>query len=99
VLSCGSVDVKALKTYQQLFIYIVPIITNLGFINIIPVFVRLRWFKKHLKSRVAIHASSPSPPMEKKGDNVDIEDIAGTQESGDAPPAVQLANLTATQTE
>lgn len=44
-----SVDVKALKTYQQIFIYITPIVTNLGFINIIVVVVRLRWFSKRFK--------------------------------------------------
>lgn len=44
-----SIDVKALKTYQQVYIYLVPILTNLGFINIIVVIVRLFWFKKHLK--------------------------------------------------
>lgn len=43
------VDVKALKIYQQLFIYIIPIISNLGFINILVVVVRLHWFGKRLK--------------------------------------------------
>lgn len=41
---------KALKLYQQVYIYIIPIITNLGFINIIVVAVRLRWFEKRFKS-------------------------------------------------
>lgn len=60
VLSCGiwilttanihSVDVKSLKTYQQVFIYFVPMISNLGFINIIVVVVRLYWFGKRLKA-------------------------------------------------
>lgn len=45
----ASVDVKALKTYQQIFIYITPIVTNLGFVNIIVVVVRLRWFSKRFK--------------------------------------------------
>lgn len=40
---------KDLKTYQQLYIYFIPILTNLGFINIIVVIVRLHWFKRHLK--------------------------------------------------
>lgn len=44
----GSVDVKELKTYQQLFLYFVPMLTNLGFVNIIVVVVRLIWFKKYL---------------------------------------------------
>jgi hypothetical protein len=43
------VDIKALKTYQQVFIYITPIVTNLGFINVLVVVVRLRWFSQRLK--------------------------------------------------
>ncbi|KAJ4127711.1 hypothetical protein NW768_007983 [Fusarium equiseti] len=50
----NTIDVKALKTYQQLYIYFIPIFTNLGFINIIVVIVRLYWFKRHLK-RLAPH--------------------------------------------
>jgi hypothetical protein len=48
-LILGSVDVKDLKTYQQLFIYFVPIVSNLGFVNILVVVVRLYWFEKRLK--------------------------------------------------
>lgn len=43
------VDVKDLKLYQQLFVYFVPIVSNLGFINILVVVVRLLWFEKRLK--------------------------------------------------
>ncbi|KAM0089143.1 hypothetical protein ACP6JD_007513 [Aspergillus fumigatus] len=45
----SDVDVKELKTYQQLFLYFVPIVANAGFINLIVVVVRLHWFEKHLK--------------------------------------------------
>ncbi|KEF60745.1 uncharacterized protein A1O9_02306 [Exophiala aquamarina CBS 119918] len=45
----NTVDVKALKTYQQLYIYFIPIVTNLGFIHIMVVVVRLYWFEKHIK--------------------------------------------------
>lgn len=45
----SSVDVKALKTYQQVYIYLIPILGNLGFINIIVVVFRVRWFETHLK--------------------------------------------------
>jgi hypothetical protein len=45
-------------TYQQLAVYFVPMITNIGFINIIVVVVRLIWFRKHLKK---MGASPPSP--------------------------------------
>jgi hypothetical protein len=41
--------VKALKTYQQLVIYFIPIITNLGFIHPVVIAVRLYWFKRKLK--------------------------------------------------
>ncbi len=43
------VDVKDLKIYQQLYLYFIPIVTNLGFINILVVVVRLHWFEKRLK--------------------------------------------------
>jgi len=49
----NTIDVKALKTYQQLVIYFIPIIGNLGFINIIVVLVRLIWFEKRLKALAA----------------------------------------------
>ncbi|KAF7177737.1 hypothetical protein CNMCM7691_006171 [Aspergillus felis] len=45
----NTVDINRLKTYQQVYIYIAPIISNLGFINILVVIVRLRWFEKRLK--------------------------------------------------
>lgn len=45
-----SVDVKDLVTFQQFVLYIFPIITNLGFINIIVVVVRLHYFEKRLQS-------------------------------------------------
>jgi len=42
------VDVKALYTFQQLYIYFIPMFTNLGFINAIVALVRFLWFRKHL---------------------------------------------------
>lgn len=33
-----------------MYIYFIPIFTNLGFINIMVVVVRLHWFRKHLKN-------------------------------------------------
>ncbi|VUC28159.1 unnamed protein product [Clonostachys rosea] len=47
----NTVDLKDLRTYQQLYLYFLPIVTNIGFINIIVVIVRLWWFRKHLKKR------------------------------------------------
>lgn len=49
VCSFSRIDVKELKTYQQLYIYFIPMLTHLGFINIIVVVVRLFWFERHLK--------------------------------------------------
>ncbi|KAJ5743778.1 hypothetical protein N7533_008648 [Penicillium manginii] len=46
----NTVDVKELKTYQQVYIYLIPILGNLGFINIIVVIFRVRWFENYLKA-------------------------------------------------
>ncbi|KAJ5223227.1 Low-affinity potassium transport protein [Penicillium chermesinum] len=46
----NTIDVKVLKTYQQVYIYVIPILGNLGFINIVVVVVRLHWFEKYLRS-------------------------------------------------
>ncbi|KAI4638618.1 hypothetical protein J4E93_009919 [Alternaria ventricosa] len=56
----NPVDVKALTTYQQIFVYITPIVTNLGFINVLVVVVRLRWFKQKLKGIAAAHSRPKS---------------------------------------
>ena len=45
----NTVDVKQMKTYQQLVVYFIPIITQMGFINIVVIEVRLHWFEKRLK--------------------------------------------------
>lgn len=47
----NPIDVNKLQIYQQVFIYIVPTITNPGFINIVVVAVRLHWFNKLLKDK------------------------------------------------
>ncbi|KAL9560915.1 hypothetical protein ACKAV7_014944 [Fusarium commune] len=64
----NTIDVKDLKTYQQLYIYFIPILTNLGFINIVVVVVRLFWFKRRLK-RLAPQNLDNSPGIP----DVDIE--------------------------
>ncbi|KAI9896957.1 hypothetical protein N3K66_007979 [Trichothecium roseum] len=50
VSGLNVVDLNQLKTYQQLFLYFIPTITNIGFINAVVVLVRLYWFRKHLKN-------------------------------------------------
>ncbi|OQE14075.1 hypothetical protein PENFLA_c041G01938 [Penicillium flavigenum] len=57
----NTVDVKSLKTYQQLYIYFIPILGNLGFINIIVIVFRVRWFEKRFKE-VAPHLLKPRAP-------------------------------------
>lgn len=54
-------DVKDLHTYQQLYIYFMPMFTNLGFINIIVAAVRLHWFEKKFKD-TGIHPRHESQP-------------------------------------
>lgn len=41
---------KALRTYQQVFLYVIPTITNLGVVNTAVVVARIVWFKKKLKA-------------------------------------------------
>ncbi|RKL03747.1 Potassium transport protein 1 [Fusarium oxysporum] len=55
----NTVDLKELKTYQQLYLYFVPMFTNLGFVNIIVVVVRLFWFRRKLKNAGSSHVLLP----------------------------------------
>ncbi|CZT07866.1 related to potassium transporter TRK-1 [Rhynchosporium graminicola] len=57
----NTVDVKQMKTYQQLVIYFIPIITQMGFINIITIAVRLYWFEKKLKEVAPLLFSRRGP--------------------------------------
>ncbi|EEU36553.1 uncharacterized protein NECHADRAFT_69883 [Fusarium vanettenii 77-13-4] len=59
VTGLATLDVKELQTYQQLYLYFVPMFSNLVFINIIVVVVRLFWFNRHLKK--AGFPALPSP--------------------------------------
>ncbi|KAG7410243.1 High-affinity potassium transport protein [Fusarium oxysporum f. sp. raphani] len=77
----NTVDVKELKTYQQLYLYFIPIITNLGFINIVVVVVRLYWFKRHLK-RLAPQLLSP---RRRDASDADVEEGKDAQRSGNTP--------------
>ncbi|KAJ3454206.1 hypothetical protein MRS44_018100 [Fusarium solani] len=86
----NTVDVKELKTYQQLYLYFIPIFTNLGFINIIVVVVRLFWFDRHLKRlapqlqrRAAVDADIEDGPDE-------LDKIPGTNTK--IPTAVASGN-------
>ncbi|KAI3187448.1 hypothetical protein CBS147311_10190 [Penicillium roqueforti] len=59
----NTVDVKSLKTYQQVYLYLIPILGNLGFVNIIVIVFRVRWFEKRLKE-IAPHLLRPEAPPE-----------------------------------
>ncbi|KAH7114789.1 hypothetical protein EDB81DRAFT_892830 [Dactylonectria macrodidyma] len=99
----NTVDVKDLKTYQQLYIYFIPIITNLGFINIVVVIVRLYWFKRHLKRLApqllsARRHGAPDADAEDSPDNLDKAPeenkpsiaVASGSEAADHSPAPGL---------
>jgi hypothetical protein len=44
----NPVDMKDLKWAQQIVLYIFPIITNIAFVNIVVVVIRIRYFEKRL---------------------------------------------------
>jgi hypothetical protein len=50
-LTYYSIDVKELRLYQQIVLYVIPVVTNMAFVNILVVVVRLYWFEKHFKAR------------------------------------------------
>ncbi|KAK1589954.1 cation transporter [Colletotrichum navitas] len=65
----NTVDVKDLKTYQQVYIYVIPIITNLMFVNMMVVVARLYWFRQRLRSIAATELGNSddleaNPPLE-----------------------------------
>jgi hypothetical protein len=70
----NTVDVKALHTYQQLVIYFFPIVTNLGFINIAVVVVRLYWFEKTLKKHGNIIDMTSCPEFDVSCSAMDAEE-------------------------
>ncbi|CAH0020285.1 unnamed protein product [Clonostachys rhizophaga] len=78
----STVDVKDLILYQQLYIYFIPIITNLGFINAFTVLVRLIWFRKHLKK-----VDSTQEEMHKGKEQSDEAYEPETREASLAPGA------------
>ncbi|POR32032.1 Low-affinity potassium transport protein [Tolypocladium paradoxum] len=44
----NTYDITNLALYQQLYIYFIPMFTNLGFMNLMVVVVRLHWFNKRI---------------------------------------------------
>ncbi|ETS86288.1 hypothetical protein PFICI_00116 [Pestalotiopsis fici W106-1] len=94
----NTVDVKNLKTYQQLYLYFIPMLTNLGFINIIVVIARLYWFEKSIKRNAlsiqqegtsGLQRDIESQPTELINEDLDAE---GTREDPlDMEPVEQRA--------
>ncbi|TGZ79481.1 hypothetical protein EX30DRAFT_333334 [Ascodesmis nigricans] len=50
----NTVDVNTIFTYQQIIIYLIPMVTTPIFVNTIVVMVRLYWFEKRLQHVVAL---------------------------------------------
>ncbi|KAK3984554.1 potassium transporter [Cladorrhinum sp. PSN332] len=50
----NPVDLKDMGTYQQVYTYIMAVITNMAFINVMVVVVRLWWFKRKLLALRAV---------------------------------------------
>ncbi|KAM0204841.1 hypothetical protein ACHAQI_009790 [Fusarium lateritium] len=68
VTGLTTVDVPVLKTYQQLFLYFVPLVCNTVSINVIVVVVRLIWFRRYLKKAapVLVNQRRPADPSPKE---------------------------------
>ncbi|KEY71269.1 hypothetical protein S7711_02375 [Stachybotrys chartarum IBT 7711] len=69
----NTVDVKDLETYQQVYIYIIPFITNLGFINIAVVIARLYWFRQRLAKTAQATRVSDEEATEKIQDEEELD--------------------------
>ncbi|KAL8399860.1 hypothetical protein RB594_000325 [Gaeumannomyces avenae] len=82
----NTIDVKELKTYQQIFLYVIPIITNLCFVNVMVVVIRLYWFQKHMKTLKPV---PPSATIDDAEAQVGETKAMVTSPDSDALPPVQ----------
>ncbi|CAI6089133.1 unnamed protein product [Clonostachys chloroleuca] len=78
----NTVDVKDLKTYQQVYIYVIPTITNMIFISIAVVVVRLYWFHRRLGSFMHTYDRRDEEGRRVKGSLEEQQDAEG----GDVEP-------------
>ncbi|KAF9870867.1 trk family potassium uptake protein [Colletotrichum karsti] len=84
----NTVDVKNMKTYQQVYIYVIPMITNLMFVNMMVVVVRLYWFQQRLKDIATAEPRNPddleasSPPEDDDGAAPRRSDAPGDEQTG-----------------
>ncbi|KAF4979592.1 hypothetical protein FZEAL_4221 [Fusarium zealandicum] len=83
----NTVDLKLLKTYQQLYLYFVPMFTNLGFVNILVVIVRLFWFRKYLKNAAPILLQRARHHDEDANDDLELGSKLPQAETPDERPA------------
>ncbi|KAK0624148.1 potassium transporter [Immersiella caudata] len=94
----NPVDVNDLETYQQVYTYIMAVITNMAFINVMVVVVRLWWFKRKLMSlgttvKPGLVAPAPGPVLSQSQPHSPITQVGsttktkiGTAETGDHNP-------------
>ncbi|KAA8649834.1 putative potassium uptake transporter [Aspergillus tanneri] len=89
----NPVDVKELKTYQQLYVYFIPMISNPGFINILVVVVRLHWFEKRLRKIAPSVLYPTSTSSDRRGCDNDQEArfSKGDEEYAPKQESIQLS--------
>lgn len=80
----NTFDVKDLNVAQQLVLYFFPVITNLCFVNIGLVVIRLLCFEKRLKNLDLKHAQSTSTRTGRNS-SVPSQDVFGDFELGPMP--------------
>lgn len=90
----NTINVKDLKFGQQLIIYVFPIITNLAFVNIGVVIVRLRAFERRLKKidPRLLKKRRPAEPIERDtaGNDVELQDGLPHRATRTAVPMTDL---------
>ncbi|KAF4968774.1 hypothetical protein FSARC_3903 [Fusarium sarcochroum] len=91
VTGLTTLDVPLLKTYQQLFLYFVPLVCNVVTVNTIVVIVRLIWFRRYLKKAAPalIRRRSPVGPDPEEGPEIGAK--LPTLESLDQRPGITRA--------
>ncbi|KAG6353773.1 hypothetical protein INS49_005252 [Diaporthe citri] len=94
----NTVDLKELETYQQVYTYLIAMVTNLTFINIAVVVVRLHWFRKKLKTLAPIllkpedrEADEPSPHRTDSESDLDLRPTV-TEPARKSPPSMTGAD-------
>ncbi|KAM0555796.1 hypothetical protein ACHAPJ_006193 [Fusarium lateritium] len=91
VTGLTTLDVPLLKTYQQLFLYFVPLVCNTVTVNIIVVVVRLIWFRRYLKKAAPALIRRRSPVGPDPEEDPEIGAKLPTLESLDQRPGLTRA--------